>query len=442
MKIKKTILTSVVALTLVVTPFTSIYANTTNLNTTSDDKITVLTDEDILKDLEQSFRLNATSEQKKKAKELYLKAMKKDEERAKYWNEIYKLKILKNDVSCKGEEYSFKHFAEQFKEGLSKETLKKAKDLYGKMVKAEKEGNFNDSEKIMKQLFELGVFDKPFETAEGNLDKYTFNIYSKEFKKDLSKETLKKAKDLFEKMVKAEKEGNFNDSEKIMKQLFELGVFDKPFETAEGNLDKYTFNILSKEFKKDLSKETLKKAKDLFEKMVKAEKEGNFNDSEKIMKQLFELGVFDKPFETAEGNLDKYTFNILSKEFKKDISKETLKKAKDLFEKMIKLEEEGKYDDADKIMNQINDLGVFKEGEKTETVGSKAEKFEIKCKVVLYGEITLEEFKANIVNNADQAKVNKAIELFKKAKACREEADKCWKQLLEMNIFDDGKDEK
>ncbi|WDV45115.1 hypothetical protein PV797_16550 [Clostridiaceae bacterium M8S5] len=324
MSIKKTIVISALALTLVVTPFTSIKANS-NLKTGSNMKISVLTDADILKGIEQGFRSNATKEEKQKAKDLYLKMVKKDEESAKYWNEIYKMNILKNNPShFEGEEYSFKYFAEQFKEGLSKEKLKQAKDLYEKMVKAEKEGNFNDSEKIMKQLFELGVFD---------------------------------------------------EGEKI--------------ETT-GDID---------------------------------------------------LVQGDKVETKYEGNIDEYTFEIFSKEFKKDLSKETLKKAKDLFEKMIKQEEKGNYDDADKIMKQMNELGVFEEGEKIETIGDKAVGF-ADTKAEVSSVMTLEEFKASIVNNADQAKVNKAMELFKKAEACREEADKCWKQLLEMNIFDDGKDEK
>ncbi|WDV45116.1 hypothetical protein PV797_16555 [Clostridiaceae bacterium M8S5] len=531
MKIKKTIITSAVALTLTLTPFTSIYASS-NFNTGKE-----VYSKEFKKDLSQDTI--------DKAKTLLEKMIKREkqgnyDDAQKIMKQLTELGVFDEGVKVettgdkgskqKGKvetkyEYNFDNFAKELKKDLSQETINKAKVLFEKMIKLEREGNYDDAQKIMKQLIELNVFDEgaKVETTgdknskqdnkdikqegkvetkyEGNTDEYTFDLIAKEFRKDLSQETRNKAKVLFEKMIKLEREGNYDDAQKIMKQLIELGVFDEgtKVETTgdknskqdnkdlkqegkvetryEGNTDEYTFDLIAKEFKKDLSQETRNKAKVLFERMIKDEKEGNYDNAQKIMKQLIELNIFDEgaKVETTgdkdskqdnkdikqegkvetryEGNTDEYTFDLIAKEFRKNLSQETRNKAKVLFERMIKDEKEGNYDNAQKIMKQLIELNVFDEGAKVETTGDKNSKQDNKDikqegKVETRYEGNTDEYTFDLIakefrKNLSQETRNKAKVLFEKMiKLEREgnydDAQKIMKQLIELGVFNEG----
>lgn len=246
------------------------------------------------------------------------------------------------------EPYTFEEFKECLKKDLPKDQMAKVKSLFDKVIAFEEKQEFEKASEVWNEIDGMDVFD-----CEEDCDfEYTFEELKKELKSDLSPKDLKKAEQLFDKAIAFDKEGKFDEANKIWDELYSMNIF-----SYEMDCDDLTFDNLKQVFKKDLSKEDINKAKALFDKAMELEKKDKFEDAEKVWEQLYALEIFDYDF----GEYEEYTYDMFKQELKKDISKDDQAKAKQLFEKALELDKSGNYDDAKKVWDELYDMDIFQE---------------------------------------------------------------------------------
>lgn len=245
------------------------------------------------------------------------------------------------------EPYTFEEFKECLKKDLTKDQMAKVKSLFDKAIALEEKQEIEKASDIWNEIDSMDVFD-----CEDCDFEYTFEELKKELKSDVSPKDLKKAEQLFDKAIALDKEGKYDEANKVWNELYSLNIF-----TYEMDYEDFTFDSLEQEFKKDVSKEDINKAKALFDKAMELEKKDKFDDAEKVWEQLYALEIFDHDF----GEFEEYTYDMFKQELKKDISKDDHAKAKQLFEKASELDKIGKFDDAKKVWDELYDMDIFQE---------------------------------------------------------------------------------
>ncbi|MCT4688794.1 tetratricopeptide repeat protein [Vallitalea sp.] len=393
MNIKKGLLAGALVATLGVTSLASVYAkaDVKELN----DNIAICTmDENYVfnfKEFSKEFKDNISKQDYKKAEKLFNKAIKLEDDAYKYWDELYKLDLFDTSIVNDIEPLPFENIAEMFKKDITTEIKNKAEKIYSKIVKFEKEGNFDEAIKLWEELDSLDVYDIEdcVDMGVSTIENMSFEEFSKNFKKDIKPEDKKKAKQLYEKAVKLEKENKINDAIKVWDQLFSLDIFDKTEDTnmIVSSMEVVSFEEFAKGFKKDLSQKDKKKAKQLYEKALKLEQNNKMDEAIKVWDQLFEMNLFDgmgdieyidggnvEVISAIDGDIDimnnedndvdinsevmdntTLTFDEFSKGFKKGLKPEIIKKAKELFAKANSKEKEAR-----EVWDEIYKMNIFK----------------------------------------------------------------------------------
>ena len=336
MDIKKGLLAGLMVTTISMTALTSVYAKAP-VQHKGEPKIAICTTDECtidsnfdfnFKEFSKQFKENVSQEDYKKAENLFNKAIKLEDDASEYWDELYKLDLFDTSVLLGNvEPMSFEEFSKMFKKDITTETKNKAKEIYNNIIKLEKEGKFDETMELWKELDSLELYDETNNIVMGTstMENMSFEEFAKSFKKDVIEDDKKKAKELYEKAVQLDKDKKYDEAVKVWSQLFEMNLFDetgaiKHIEIGEAvadvitfegdvNLDKVdamqelTFEEFSKGFKKDLKPEVIEKAKELFEKATAKEKE-----AQKVWDEIYKMDIFEvstKELSTMESSIEK-----------------------------------------------------------------------------------------------------------------------------------------
>lgn len=413
MNMKKGIMTAAMALLIGASALSNVYASP---NTKAQSEVSVEQMAYTFKEFKKDLKDNISSSDLKKAEGLFNKAIKLEDECNEYWDQFYKLDLY--DTSGWNETemidnapMTFKEFSKDFKKDIKKDVLKKAEGIYNKMVSLEKEGKYEEASKKIEEIYKLGVYDMA--------SQYSFEDFSKDFKKDVKEAEVKKAKALYNQAVAYEKDSKLDEAYKAWEQLDALDLFDS-----------YTFDDLKEEIKKDAKSTDVKKAEDLFNQAIKLEKEHKIEDAEKVWDELYGLDIFDYDCEIVEA--EPLSFKEFSKEFKKDIKPNILEEAEKLYHTILKVEKEGNYDEATKLWDKFWALDVFDDSLYTE---EDSEYLQHLMAGEVYEVPTFEEISKDFKKDIKADVLKKAKDLYEKAVKADEAVEKAWNELYSMNIY-------
>jgi tetratricopeptide (TPR) repeat protein len=273
----------------------------------------------------------------------------------------------------------FEKFSEQFKDTINQRDYNKAKDLFNKAIDIEKKF---DEKSI--ELCKLDLFDETNINVTDADTIFTFEDFSKDFKKDVKPEVVTKAKKLFNQINALEKNKKFDEANKLWDELSQLDLFDDIEMmdidvTNETNIcdATFTFEDFSKDFKKNVKPEVVTKAKKLFDQINAFEKNNEFEKATKLWDELFQLDLYDIKIDTIDVtnaltndlsndftddvtndvNISDNIFNFehISKNFKKDVKPEVLAKAKKLTNELNELEKE-----LSRLWNELDNMDIYK----------------------------------------------------------------------------------
>lgn len=265
----------------------------------------------------------------------------------------------------------------------------------------------------------------------------TFEDYSKDFRKDLTKDQMIEAKKLFKEAVKIDDTAN-----EAWDKLFYMDIYDNDYSVAE--CEEYTFEDFSKDLIKEATETEKAEAKKLFEEAMKLEKDEKYDKAKEVWEKLYNMDIFDyekielEDLEIVE-YIDNYTFEDFSKELKDDITKKEKEEAKKIFEEAVKLEKDEKYEEAMKTWEKIYNMDIFKfeivdiedsgliEGIDNYILGE--------CK-----EYTFEDFSKELKDDITKEQKETAKKLFEEAMKLEknekyEDAMKIWDELYKKDIF-------
>lgn len=357
MNIKKGIITGAMALLIGASTLSNVYAES---DTKVDSGIIVLDTEWNFKNFSESFKKDISKVDYKKAQELFDKATKFDKDASTYWDQLFALDVFESfeTEEMALPEISFKEFAKEFKKDVKAEDVKKAENLFNKAIELEKAEKYDDASKVWDQLYALELFEESLEcTIVDAL--LSFEELAKEFKKDVKPEELKQAEALFKKITELEKAEKYDEAMKQWEAFDKLDLYEE--------IAPYTFKEFAEEFKKDVKADVLKKAEELFKKATELEKAEKYDEAMKVWDNLYELDLFDDSgIIEFEGDIEELlsemdeieykqpTFAEFSKDFKKNVKPEVLAKAKELYEKAVKAE-----DNAQKVWEELLNMDIY-----------------------------------------------------------------------------------
>lgn len=128
------------------------------------------------------------------------------------------------------------------------------------------------------------------------------------------------------------------------------------------------------------------------------------------------MNIFNDQF----GLDSQHTFNMFKEELKDDISKDDLNKAKALFNKAMDYEKNDKFEEAQKVWDELYQLDIFNCG--------------------FLDDYSFEQLKEDFKQEVSKNDLNKAELLFKKAMGLEkkgefEDGNQVWDELYSMDIF-------
>ncbi|GMQ58317.1 hypothetical protein AN1V17_27120 [Vallitalea sediminicola] len=478
MDIKKGLLAGLMVTTISMTALTSVYAKGPVVNkgksniaicTSNATECTIDSNFDFnFKEFSKQFKENISQEDKKKAENLFNKAIKLEDDASEYWDELYKLDLFDTSVLLGNvEPMPFEEFSKMFKKDITTETKNKAKEIYNKIIKLEKEGKFDETMELWKELDSLDMYDKMegFGVVDISMNEImSFEDFAKNFKKDVKEEDKNKAKELYEKAVQLDKDKKYDEAVKVWNQLFKMNLFDEMGEA--------TANVISFDKIGEAGVDGIKGN-------VKIEK----MDQDVILSGTESFSIDDLSEMPGDViiEINNTSFEDFAKNFKKDVKEEDKKKAKELYEKAVQLDKDNKYDEAVKIWSQLFEMNLFDEtgaikhieiGEAMADVitsegdvyvdrvngassigiigsGTTDKVSNVKIvnmdedvyldSAVIVGdmqELTFEEFSKGFKKDLKPEVIEKAKELFEKATAKEKEARKVWDEIYKMDIFE------
>lgn len=247
-------------------------------------------------------------------------------------------------------------------------------------------------------------------------NEYTFDMFKENLKDDISKENLAKAKSLFKEATKADQ-----DACKACDELYAMDIFKYSELTDEcAVIEEFTFDIFKQDLKNNLSKDILDKVKSLFDKAITLENENKLDEAAKTWGQLYSMDIFNNDVTCGEEAYAKFTFDEFKKQLKNDVSKEDLSKAKALFNKAMDYEKNDKFEEAQKVWDELYQLDIFNCG--------------------FLDDYSFEQLKEDFKHEVSKNDLNKAELLFKKAMGLEkkgefEDANQVWDVLYSMDIF-------
>lgn len=251
-------------------------------------------------------------------------------------------------------------------------------------------------------------------TIETEFANFTFEDEKQYFKKDLTKEELKKAEELFNKALEAEKKEDYKAADKIWESIYAMNLYGDTYDIEIAG--EINFEDEKQYFRKIFTKTELEKAKELFEKINEAEKKQDFDTSSKLWDQVFAMNLYG----------DTYEFNFADEKeyFKKNLTADELKKAEDLFTKLVAAEKNADEKSMNEIWKAIDKMNLYADGTMEIAIWTFADE--------------KKEFKKDVT----EKQLKEAEELFNKAmeaekKADYEEANKYWEIYNEMDLYKD-----
>lgn len=349
-----------------------------------------------------------------KAKTLFKEATKADQDACKAWDELYAMDIFKyselTDECDVIEKFTFDIFRQDLKNNLSKDMLNKVKSFFDKAITLENENKLDEAANRWDQLYGMDIFNNDVACGEEAYAKFTYDEFKKQLKNDVSKEHLSKAKALFKKAMNLEENNKFDKAKPVWEDLYLMDIYNDEEITCATALTE-TFDMFKQELKKDVSKEDLAKAKALFEKASRLNQQAT-----EAWDELYNMNIFNDQF----GLDSQYTFNMFKEELKDDISKDDLNKAKALFNKAMDYEKNDKYEEAQKVWDELYQLDIFN------------------C--CFLDDYSFEQLKEDFKQEVSKNDLNKAESLFEKAmglekKGKFEDAKQVWDELYSMDIF-------
>ncbi|GKX29891.1 hypothetical protein SH1V18_23710 [Vallitalea longa] len=378
MNIKKGLLAGALVATIGITSLNSVYAKT-DVKELNDNIASAITEYSVFdfKHFSKEFKEDISKEDYKKAEKLFNKAIKLEDDSSKYWDELYKLDLfdeIENVDITIGSDLTFEEFAKSFKKDLKEEDKKKAKELYEKAVQLDKDKKYDEAVKVWNQLFEMNLFDEMGENVKvENMDEdiilsgseaifiddlseipgdiiveinnTSFEEFSKNFKKDLKEEDKKKAKELYEKAVQLDKDKKYDEAVKVWSQLFEMNLFNEMKDIEHMNIGNIE-DVITFDGDIDMDK-IIESGVITIDGDIDMDNVSNFDMTK----------VDGNMIISSEAIIDiaqPFTFEEFSKGFKKDLKPEVIEKAKELFEKATKKEEE-----VQKVWDEIYKMDIF-----------------------------------------------------------------------------------
>jgi bacterioferritin (cytochrome b1) len=166
----------------------------------------------------------------------------------------------------------------------------------------------------------------------------TFEEFIEDMKEEMSKEDLTKAESLYNQLTTLDEQENFDEAEKIWKQLDTiLRKYEKPL----------TFDELFGDMKEDMSNDDWKKAESLYNQVINLENKENFDEADKTWDQLDDIII---------KYIKEPTFEELFSDVKEEISKDDWTKAETLYTQIVELEKQEKFDEADKVWEKFDNI--------------------------------------------------------------------------------------
>lgn len=229
------------------------------------------------------------------------------------------------------------------KNSATAEQISKVKELF-KELSFEEDSKEEDIE---------SAFDAWIQLEEMNILKETLS-YSDSF--DVSQLSESKRKEL------ADLDAKIMDLEKQLDAIYNKidETYGDDFYFVDEDFDcfyeEYTFEDFKVDnLKEDATEAQVEEAKSLFEKVMKFEEDEKWEDAEKAWNELFEKDyIIEYDFD-----IEPYTFEDFKMELNDDLSKDDLKKAEELFNKAMKLEEDEKYDEAFEVWDQLWAMDIY-----------------------------------------------------------------------------------
>ncbi|WP_105614196.1 hypothetical protein [Vallitalea okinawensis] len=234
------------------------------------------------------------------------------------------------------------------KESVTADEISKAKELY-KNIQFEENNSEEDWEKVWDawvQLEELDVLKESFAYS----DAYDVNKLSEANQKELA--------DLDSEIMDLEKQLNaiYNKIDETYDDYFYFDDEDFEDEDFMDFYEEYTFEDFKSDYlKEDATKAQISEAKSLFEKAMKLEEDNDWDEATKVWDELFEKEYIIE----IEFEMEPYTFEDFKMELKDDLSKDDLKKAEELFNQAMQLEEKEKYDEAWEVWEQLWSMDIY-----------------------------------------------------------------------------------
>lgn len=237
---------------------------------------------------------------------------------------------------------------DNFKKVMIKDTatdkqMRKVKELFEdlKLVEDDNEKDFERAMDAWEQLDEMEILKDTI-------------VYSDVF--DVSQ--LPEAKrnelaDLDVKIIELEKqlEAIYNKIEETYGEAFFIDVDD-----MDCCYEDYTFDDFKVDcIKEEATKEQVAEAASLFEAAIQLEEDEKWDEAEKVWDELFDKDyIIEYDFE-----VEPYTFEDFKMELKDNVSQEDLEKAKMLFNQVLELEVEEKFDEAEEVWEQLWEMDIY-----------------------------------------------------------------------------------
>ncbi|MCT4566669.1 MAG: hypothetical protein N4A68_20430 [Maledivibacter sp.] len=263
-------------------------------------------------------------------------------------------------LECEIDYLSFEDFITDMPtKNIPKDDMKKLKDLYSQSVDLEKDNEFDKASKKWDEFYK--ILDKYLDKDEvtmATVELPSFDAFMKDMPvKDIPKDDMNKLKTLYNEVVKLEKDDKFDEANKKWNEFYK--ILDRYFDENKmiiTTVELPSFDDFIKDIAtKDIPKDDIKKLKTLYDEVVKLEKDNRFDESNKKWDEFYE--ILDKYL-----NKDKVTiattelpsFDDFIKDIPtKDIPKDDMGKLKTLYNEVVKLEKDNKFNESEKKWNEF-----------------------------------------------------------------------------------------
>lgn len=259
-------------------------------------------------------------------------------------------------IECEIEGNYFEDMKDYIDKEVKAENKKEALKLLTDIEKLENEEKFDEAAKLWDK------FEKLLPDVEGEMD-YDFYGEIKDFiNKEVKAENKKEALNLLSELEKLEKNEKFDEADKVWDKLEKLlpeceGI-ECDLDVYDEDMDNY-YDDLKELLAPEIKAEDKDAAMKLIEEIQTLEEAEKYDEADKVWEKL------EKYLPSMEVDLDEdFDDEAFYKDIRSFIEKEakdstTKDKALKIFDDIEKLEKNGKYDDADKKWDELDELVPF-----------------------------------------------------------------------------------